>query len=63
MYTPTVEEVRVRPKDVKLFENKMALLYAKPIEQIDLEISQRRDNLLSAAEEESENKEPDDFRE
>jgi len=63
MYTPTIEEVRVRPKDVQLFENKMALLYAKPIEQIDLEISQRRDNLLSAAEDEAENKEPDDFRE
>lgn len=63
IYTPTIEEVRVRPKDVQLFENKMALLYAKPINQIDLEISERRNNLLSAAEDEAENKEPDDFRE
>ncbi len=63
MYTPTIEEVRVRPKDVQLFENRMSLLYAKPIEQIDLEISERRNNLLSAAEKEAEDKEPDDFRE
>ncbi len=60
--TPEIEEIRVRPIDIQRFENNLALLYAKPIEQIDLEISSRRELLLTPPEQEEE-KEPEDFRE
>ena len=62
IYTPTIEETRVREIDVVRFEKNLALLYAKPIEQIDLEISSRRELLLTPPEQEEE-KEPEDFRE
>ena len=61
LYTPTIEEVRVRQIDIDRFEKNLALLYAKPIEQIDFEIKDRREKLLKSGGEEQE--EPEDFRE
>jgi len=60
--TPAIEEIRVRPIDVVRFEKNLALLYAKPIEQIDIEISSRRE-LLLAPPEKDEEEESVNFRE
>jgi len=61
LYTPTIEEVRVRQIDIDRFEKNLALLYAKPIDQIDIEIKDRREKLLKSGGVEQE--EPEDFRE
>ena len=60
--TPTINEIVVRPIEVERFENNLALLYAKPIEQIDIEISRRRE-LLLAPPEKGEEEESVNFRE
>jgi hypothetical protein len=59
MVTPEVEDIRVRPEDVKTFENYLNSKYAKPIELIEKELENRRIFLTSKKEPE----EPTSFRE
>lgn len=62
IYTPTVEDVRVREIDIQRLEEKTALLYAKPINQIDLIIKERREMLLLSSKKDKDS-EPENFRE